>query len=67
MRRSNPVYIPRNHRIEEAIQAGNAGDFGPFQRLNDALQHPFESRPEFAEYEAAPTSDEVVKATFCGT
>lgn len=67
MRRSNPVIIPRNHRIEEAIEAGNAGDFGPFYRLNDALQHPFEARPEFADYESAPTFDEVVKATFCGT
>lgn len=67
MRRSNPVIIPRNHRIEEAIEAGNEGDFGPFHRLNDALQHPFESRSEYAEYESAPTPDEVVRATFCGT
>jgi uncharacterized protein YdiU (UPF0061 family) len=67
MRRSNPVYIPRNHRIEEAIEAGNAGDFAPFHRLNDVLQHPFESRPEFSEYEAAPEPDEIVAATFCGT
>ena len=67
MRRSNPVIIPRNHRIEEAIQAGNAGDFEPFHRLNDALQHPFDSLPEFADYETAPAPDEVVKATFCGT
>jgi uncharacterized protein YdiU (UPF0061 family) len=67
MRRSNPVYIPRNHRIEEAIAAGNAGDFATFHRLNDALQHPFESQPEFSEYEAAPEPDEVVHATFCGT
>lgn len=67
MRRSNPVIIPRNHRIEEAIQAAYAGEFAPFHRLNDALQRPFDSRPEFAEYEAAPAPDEVVKATFCGT
>lgn len=67
MRRSNPVIIPRNHRIEEAIEAGNEGNFGPFHRLNDALQHPFESRSEFAEYESAPTPGEVVHATFCGT
>lgn len=67
MRRSNPVIIPRNHRIEEAIQAGNEGDFGPFHSLNDALQKPFESRSEFAVYETGPTPDEVVKATFCGT
>jgi uncharacterized protein YdiU (UPF0061 family) len=67
MRRSNPVYIPRNHRIEEAIEAGYAGDFAPFHRLNDVLQNPFESQPEFSEYEAAPEPDEIVHATFCGT
>lgn len=67
MRRTNPVFIPRNHRIEEAIQAGNAGDFAPFHELNQVLQHPFTEQAEFAEYEAAPTPDEVVQATFCGT
>jgi len=67
MRRTNPVFIPRNHRIEQAIQAGNAGDFAPFQRLNEVLQHPFTAQPEFTEFEAAPAPDEVVQATFCGT
>jgi uncharacterized protein YdiU (UPF0061 family) len=67
MRRTNPVFIPRNHRIEEAIRAGNGGDFAPFHRLNDVLQHPFTAQAEFTEYEAAPLSDEVVHATFCGT
>jgi len=67
MRRSNPVYIPRNHRVEEAIEAGNGGDFGPFHRLNAVLQHPFESRPDLVEFESAPQPDEVVQATFCGT
>lgn len=67
MRRTNPVFIPRNHRVEEAIQAGNAGDFEPFHRLNEVLQNPFTEQPEFAEYENAPAPDEVVRATFCGT
>ena len=67
MRQANPIFIPRNHRIEEAIQAGNHGDFGPFHRLNDVLKRPFEEQPEFSEYEAAPTPEEVVCATFCGT
>lgn len=67
MRQMNPVFIPRNHRIEDAIQAGNDGDFGPFQRLNDLLQKPFAEQREFARYEVAPTADEVVRATFCGT
>ena len=67
MRRTNPVFIPRNHRIEEAITAGNKGDFELFHRLNQILQNPFTEQPEFSEYEAAPTREEVVHATFCGT
>ncbi len=67
MRRTNPVFIPRNHRVEEAIAAGNEGDFEPFYRLNQVLQNPFSTQPEFAEYEAAPEPFEVVQATFCGT
>ena len=67
MRRTNPIFIPRNHRIEAAIQAGNQGNFEPFHRLHKVLQHPFSEQPGFAEYEAAPTPEEVVPATFCGT
>lgn len=67
MRRTNPVFIPRNHRIEEAIKAANGGDFAPFHRLNDVLQHPFTAQAEFIEHEAAPLPEEVVHATFCGT
>ena len=67
MRRTNPRFIPRNHRIEEAIKAGNGGDFAPFYRLNEVLQRPFTAQAEFTEYEAAPAADEVVHETFCGT
>lgn len=67
MRRTNPVLIPRNHRVEEAIQAAYDGDFQPFHRLNDALTEPYSVRPDFSEYESAPSPDEVVQATFCGT
>lgn len=67
MRKTNPVFIPRNHRIEEAIEAGNSGDFAPFNRLNEVLQHPFTVQLKFTEYEVAPLPDEVVHATFCGT
>ncbi len=67
MRRSNPIFIPRNHRIEEAIQAGYRGDFEPFHRLHEVLQNPFTDQPESAAYEAAPAPAEVVQNTFCGT
>ena len=67
MRRSNPVFIARNHRIQEAIHAGNQGDFDAFHRLNEVLRHPFQAQPEFSDYENRPKPNEVVSATFCGT
>lgn len=67
MRRSNPIFIPRNHRVEEVIAAGYEGDFTPFHRLHHALKQPFTEQPENADFENAPRPDEVVCATFCGT
>ncbi len=67
MRRTNPIIIPRNHRIEAAIQAGEAGDFAPFHRLNDVLQRPFSVAAGDRQFEAAPHPGEIVQATFCGT
>lgn len=67
MRRSNPIFIPRNHRVEEAIRAGYEGDFEPFHRLNEILKRPFDEQPDHEAYEAAPLPGEVVQATFCGT
>jgi uncharacterized protein YdiU (UPF0061 family) len=67
MRRTNPLRIPRNHRVEEAIQAANAGDYQPFHSLNEALAKPFGAAAEFGHYEDAPAPAEVVCETFCGT
>jgi len=67
MRRSNPVLIPRNHRIEQAIQAAYGGDFTLFHRLAEAWQRPFEEDPNYANLQAAPEPHEIVRQTFCGT
>jgi uncharacterized protein YdiU (UPF0061 family) len=67
MRRANPVFIPRNHRVEEAIAAAYEGDYVPFRKLNELLQRPFEEQAAYSEYELAPKPSEVVCATFCGT
>lgn len=67
MRQHNPILIPRNHRIEEAIRAGEGGDYAPFHRLVDALADPFGERDEYADLELAPAPHEVVHRTFCGT
>ena len=57
MDRVNPVYIPRNHLVEEALAAATAGDLEPFERLLDVLARPFDERPGLEAYAApAPPS-----------
>ncbi|WP_440409772.1 protein adenylyltransferase SelO [Neorhizobium petrolearium] len=67
MRAVNPAVIPRNHRVEEAIAAANYGDFSFFERLLEALENPYDDRPEFADLMAPPKPEERVTQTFCGT
>jgi uncharacterized protein YdiU (UPF0061 family) len=67
MRDCNPVLIPRNHRVEQAIQAAEAGEFEVFHRLADAWAEPFAEREEVSDLEDPPLSHEVVCETFCGT
>ena len=65
--RVNPVRIPRNHRIQQVIDAGVAGDFQPFHRLNRALATPFDADPEWDDLCLSPKAGEEVRVTFCGT
>jgi uncharacterized protein YdiU (UPF0061 family) len=64
----NPTIIPRNHRIAEAIAAGQAGDFQVFDDLLDMLTKPYAPLDDKTEaYARAPSTDERVTRTFCGT
>ncbi|MFN3525996.1 MAG: protein adenylyltransferase SelO [Paracoccus sp. (in: a-proteobacteria)] len=63
----NPQRIPRNHRIEQAIQAAQAGDMAPFQRLSAAVMCPFDAQPGWQDLSEAPMPAEIVHHTFCGT
>jgi uncharacterized protein YdiU (UPF0061 family) len=67
MARTNPAVIPRNHRIEAAIQAAVDDDLGLFEKLVTVLRTPFELSVVDADYAAPPTDDERVMRTFCGT
>jgi uncharacterized protein YdiU (UPF0061 family) len=67
MRRCNPAFIPRNHRIEQAIAAGVRDDFAPFETLVRVLSRPYDEQPEVAYLAEAPLPDERVRETFCGT
>jgi serine/tyrosine/threonine adenylyltransferase len=66
MRRHNPAFIPRNHKVEEALQAATDGDFSPMNQLLDVLATPYDhgrDLPPFStpEFPARPYR------TFCGT
>ncbi len=69
MRQVNPWLIPRNHRVEEALDAASEqGDLEPFEQLLAALASPFVERPEFARFaEPAPADFTRSFQTFCGT
>ena len=69
MRRANPVYIPRNHRVEAALAAAiEHDDLAPFERLLAVLQRPFDERAADREFaEPAPREQTACYRTFCGT
>lgn len=67
MDRLNPVYIPRNHLVEEALAAATAGDLGPFDRLVEVLRDPYTVRPGLERYAGPAPEDFGSYRTFCGT
>jgi uncharacterized protein YdiU (UPF0061 family) len=68
MRQANPRHIPRNHLIEEVIEAATTEeDFAPFEALLEVIVRPFGEQPTAAAYAAPPRPDQRVLETFCGT
>ncbi len=68
MRMANPAFIPRNHIVEEALEAAvEREDFQPFERLLDVVARPYEDRAGLERYAAPARPDECVLQTFCGT
>ena len=68
MHASNPLYLPRNHLIEEVIQAAvTRADFGPFEALLPVITRPFSAQAGAERYAQPASPDERVEQTFCGT
>ncbi len=63
----NPLYIPRNHKVEEALDAATRGDMKPFKALLSVLQHPFTEVAGLEAYTQPAPSDAAPYRTFCGT
>ncbi len=67
MRSVNPVVIPRNYRVEEALAAASTGDLAVMHRLLEVLAKPFDESPVNESYRAAPQRGGEPYRTFCGT
>ncbi|HEX7131918.1 MAG TPA: YdiU family protein, partial [Iamia sp.] len=63
----NPIYVPRNHLVEEALAAATAGDEAPVHELVAVLARPFDERPGLDRYAAPGPTDGPRYRTFCGT
>ncbi len=68
MRQQNPVYIPRNHQVEAALdEAVQKGDFSLFNQLLLAATSAYQAQPEFDFLQQVPEAVDAGYQTFCGT
>ena len=67
MDRVNPIYLPRNHLVEEALAAATDGDLGLLERLLDVVAAPFDERQGLERYASPAPADFGAYTTFCGT
>jgi uncharacterized protein YdiU (UPF0061 family) len=67
MRARNPAFIPRNHKVEEALAAAQTGDLRPFERLLEIVTSPFDDAEEAPDYARPDPGGGAGYRTFCGT
>jgi uncharacterized protein YdiU (UPF0061 family) len=68
MRAASPLYIPRNHLVQEVIDAAvQREDFAPFERLLEVTANPFEEREGLDNFSTPARPEQRVLQTFCGT
>jgi serine/tyrosine/threonine adenylyltransferase len=68
MRRASPAFIPRNHRVEEALSAAvERADYAHFETLLNILSRPFDDQPEFTAFGVPAPEGQGCYQTFCGT
>jgi uncharacterized protein YdiU (UPF0061 family) len=68
MRRANPAFIPRNHRVEEALSAAvDRADYAPFATLLHIVSRPFDDQPALAAFAEPAPAGQGCYRTFCGT
>ena len=66
MRNNNPLFIPRNHKVEEALEAATQNDLKPFNKILEILKKPYDEQIGTEGYQSPSVSDGKYQ-TFCGT
>ena len=67
MKKNNPIVVPRNHKVEEALTEANNGSLEKMNKINNILKTPYSNQEDITEYQVpAPTTNEKYQ-TFCGT
>ena len=64
---TNPMYIPRNHQVQKAIEESYLGNFKVLEEMLDVLKNPFQENISLSHYSEAPSEQQRVTQTFCGT
>jgi uncharacterized protein YdiU (UPF0061 family) len=67
MKSTNPLIIPRNHRVEEALEAANNDDLSLIKKIIEVLKKPYESNKEIINYQNLAPLNNKKYQTFCGT
>ena len=67
MRSVNPIFIPRNHKVEEALKEASENKLNLLSKLIDILKNPYETKQEYAEYQMPMPTNNGKYKTFCGT
>ena len=67
MKESNPYVIPRNHRVEEAIEAADKGDLSVMIKLLNVLSRPYDYSNDQDDYTTLPKPSSCPYKTYCGT
>jgi len=67
MNSSNPMVIPRNHKVEEALKLANNDDLTLFNKLTEILKNPYQINKDDLEFMSSAPHSDVKYQTFCGT
>ena len=67
MKKTNPIFIPRNHKVEEALENANKNNFQHLNDLLDVVKKPYTNNENLKQYKRPANLNGIKYQTFCGT